>query len=326
MSLDLILFFTFLAVFLLAFGCRRNNVTKDRIQKIQSNHINDDIKSINNKTAEYKNLFKMLTIFLKKFLAIPSKIIVAFNITKKVDRQLIKADIPLKGEEFLSILLISDILLPLLLYSVTASTIKVLLTAAIVLVLPFFMINVAGKKRLKNFDEQIVDALSIISNSVRSGFSFLQAMDMVKREMPSPISTEFGRTLREINLGMSTEEALSNLNSRIESKDMDMAITAILVQRRVGGNLAEVLDNISDTIRERIRIKREIKTLTAQGRISGIIIGLLPFALCLILLVVNPDYILLLFTDPVGIAMLCSVFFMEIIGLLLINKIIKVDY
>lgn len=326
MSLLYILFFTFMSVFLLFFSWRGNNLTKKRLQEIKVKQIQHTVQNKKDRVNEDKATFKFLYVFVKKFLFIPAKIFAAQNITKKLDYELTKADIPLKGEEFLAIILVANILLSVLAYTVTASIIKTFISAIVTLTIPVLLVIRTGKKRLQKFDGQIVDALAIISHSIRSGFSFLQAMDMVKREMPNPISIEFKRTLREINLGMPTEEALKNLTTRIESKDLDMVITAILVQRKVGGNLAEVLDNIAGTIRDRIRIKGELRVLTAQGRISGIIIGLLPIALFLILLVINPEYIMLLFSDFRGVVMLCLAFILEVTGVLLINKIIQVDY
>jgi len=326
MNISAILFFTFWSVFLLFFSWRRDNATKKRLREVQLNYIFPNEQSKENKDAEYKAASDRFRILAKRFLSVPAKIFAFSDITLKVDRLLTKADIPLKGEEFLAILLIANILLPLLVYAFSASILNTFLTAVLFLISPFLLVNKAGKKRLQKFDSQLVDALAIISNSMRSGFSFLQAMDMVRREMPDPISTEFKRTLREINLGMSTEEALENFTKRVESKDLDIIVTAILVQRKVGGNLAEVLDNIADTIRDRIKIKGELRALTAQGRISGIIIGLLPAALCLILMVINPGYIMLLFSDARGVLLLCLAIAMEATGVFLINKIVKIEY
>jgi tight adherence protein B len=165
-----------------------------------------------------------------------------------------------------------------------------------------------------------------MSNALRAGFSFMQAMDMVGREMPDPISKEFSRTYREISLGAITEEALQKMVKRVSSDDLDLLVTAVLIQRQVGGNLAEVLDNISHTIRERIRIKGEIRTLTAQGRISGLIIGIIPPCLIVLLLLINPSYMQPLLYTQLGWMMLAAGACTEFIGILLIKKIISIDY
>ncbi|NTW06059.1 MAG: secretion system protein, partial [Peptococcaceae bacterium] len=179
-------------------------------------------------------------------------------------------------------------------------------------------------RRLNKFNLQIGDALVVIANSMRAGYSFLQSMDLVRKELPPPISIEFNRVFQEMTLGISTEESLNNLNSRLKSDDLDLVITAVLIQRQVGGNLAEILDNIASTIRERVRIKGEIKTLTAQGKISGIIIGILPVLLAVALSLISPDYLMLLLTDPLGRAMLISAVIMEIAGILIIKRIIDI--
>ena len=228
----------------------------------------------------------------------------ARRLGKYVDKKLEEADILLRGEEFVvvvvTVVLAAIFFITIITLNVTAG----LLAGLIAGILPFLILDNARSKRLMNFNGQISDALTIMSNSLRSGFSFIQAMDMVRKELPDPIKKEFTRTFREINLGTSTEEALGNLSTRVNSEDLDLVITAVLIQRQVGGNLAEVLDNISETLRERIRMKREIRTLTAQGRISGLIIEMLPIFMAVFLFFTNKQYIMQLFTDRIGQIML----------------------
>lgn len=165
---------------------------------------------------------------------------------------------------------------------------------------PRIYVNLRKSRRLKQFNGQLGDAINQMSNGLRAGYSVMQAMDSVASELPPPISSEFRRVVQEMQLGLSMEQALSNMLRRIDSEDLDLMITAINVQREVGGNLADILDVISFTIRERIRIKGEIKTLTAQGRISGYVITFLPIGLGLILMVLNREYIMLLFSSMCG--------------------------
>ena len=253
-----------------------------------------------------------------------SQVFASRKISATLQKELIKADIPLRGEEFITlIILISSgiFFLSLIIFQNIAISLIFALTSLLV---PKIFINFSKAKRIDKFNNQISDTLVIMANSLRAGFSFIQVMDLVSKEMPPPISQEFAKTFREINLGTPTEDALLNLNSRVESQDLEMTVTAVLIQRQIGGNLAEVLDNISNTIRERVRIKGEIKTLTAQGRISGLIIGLLPLALLGFLSVINPEYINLLFVNPVGLIMLGCAIFSEILGIMLIRKIINI--
>lgn len=259
-----------------------------------------------------------------KVLELAGRLFTARKITLKVDTELAKADIPLKGEEFLGLVLILSLGGGLFFSIITGNLAVGLIAAMLGAYLPHFGLRAAKSKRLAKFNGQIGDALVIMANSLRSGFSFLQAMDMVRKEIPNPIAKEFGAALQEMNWGTHTEEALNNMVSRVNSEDLELVVTAVLIQRQVGGNLAEVLDNIANTIKERIRIKGEIKTLTAQGRISGLIIGLLPIVLTAVIFFLNPDYIKLLFTSKVGLIMVSYAILSQILGLALIKKIVQI--
>lgn len=191
--------------------------------------------------------------------------------------------------------------------------------------IPHIFLHHLKKRRLSAFTRQLCNALSLISNSLKAGYSFLQALDMVAKETFPPMSVEFSRVIREENLGVPLEKALSNLTNRIESDDLDLVVTAVLIQRQIGGNLSEILDRIAYTVRERIRIKGEIKTLTAQGRLSGLIISLLPIILGLILYFLQPDIYKLLLTEHVGWGLIGICITMQAIGMLIIRKIIRVE-
>ncbi|MCL6610161.1 MAG: type II secretion system F family protein [Peptococcaceae bacterium] len=248
-----------------------------------------------------------------------------FNrLARAVDKNLAGADIPLRSEEYIiltaGVSLLAGILSGLVLLNVWHG----ITMSALAAVISIVWVKTAKARRLSKFNSQIGDALVIMANALRSGFSFLQTMDMVRKELPNPISKEFGRTFQEMNLGTPTEEALENLNARVGSDDLELVITAVLIQRQVGGNLAEVLDNIADTIRERVRIQGEIKTLTAQGRISGIIIGVLPLLLAGVMSVISPAYLNTLLTNPMGRAMLGIALLMEVAGVILIRRIIDI--
>ncbi|MDI6735765.1 MAG: type II secretion system F family protein [bacterium] len=191
--------------------------------------------------------------------------------------------------------------------------------------IPHIFLHHLKKKRLSAFTRQLCNALSLISNSLKAGYSFLQALDMVAKETFPPVSVEFSRVIREENLGVPLEKALGNLTNRIESDDLDLVITAVLIQRQIGGNLSEILDRIAWTVRERIRIKGEIKTLTAQGRLSGCIISLLPIILGVILYFLQPDIYKLLLTEHVGWGIIGICIIMQATGILIIRKIIQVE-
>ncbi|NJN15346.1 MAG: secretion system protein [Oscillochloris sp.] len=156
--------------------------------------------------------------------------------------------------------------------------------------IPNIYVSFQAKRRVKSFNNQLGDTITMMANALRGGYSFLQTLDMVAREAPPPVSSEFRRVVQEVGLGRTSEEALQNLLRRMPSDDLDLLITAVNVQMEVGGNLAQILDTIGHTIRERVRIKGEIQTLTAQGRISGWVITGLPIGLAMFISVVNPDY------------------------------------
>jgi tight adherence protein B len=168
---------------------------------------------------------------------------------------------------------------------------------------PRIYVRIRQGRRLNQFNDQLGDAINQMSNGLRAGYSVLQAMDSVATELPEPISVEFRRVVQEMQLGLSMEHALNNMLRRIDSDDLDLMITAININREVGGNLADILDVIGFTIRERVRIKGEVRTLTAQGRASAYVITFLPIGLTLLLLVMNRDYIMKLFSSYCGWAM-----------------------
>ncbi|HEX3012400.1 MAG TPA: type II secretion system F family protein [Syntrophomonadaceae bacterium] len=254
-----------------------------------------------------------------------ARLFAARALAEQVQVQLIRAGIMLKGEEYIAICLMWLIIIPLLVMLLTHNIWLALGLLLIGAFIPRVYLNNRKEKRMATLNQQLGDTLVTMANSLRAGFGFQQAMDTVRREMPAPISEEFNWTLREMNLGFSQEEALLNMGKRINSDDLNMVITAILIQRQVGGNLAEILDNISNTIRDRAQLKRQIKTLTAQGRLSGIIIGLLPVCLILVMMAINPSYIGLLFKDPRGIGLLIFAGIMMSIGVMLITKIVKIE-
>lgn len=193
------------------------------------------------------------------------------------------------------------------------------------LYLPKWYVRGRERKRVSEFNEQLSDTIGIMANSLRSGYSLLQAMELVARETPPPMGEEFGRVVREVGLGLAPERALENLVRRINSDDLDLMVTAIKVQHEVGGNLSKILDTIATTIRERVRIKGEIKVLTAQQSMAGYIISGLPLALTAVLLLLNPSYIMKLFTPGWYICMPICGGLGIILGFVVIRKIVAIE-
>lgn len=191
--------------------------------------------------------------------------------------------------------------------------------------IPGMYVKMRQRKRLNDFNNQLGDSINLLANGLRSGYSLLQAMDAVGNELPAPISEEFQRVVREIGLGITTQRAMNNMLRRIPSDDLDLMITAINVQHEVGGNLAEILETISHTIRERVRIKGEIRVLTSQQMMSGYVISFLPIGLGLILFALNPAYMSRMFNDVCGIAMMAIGGTMMAAGFFAIQKIVNIE-
>jgi len=191
--------------------------------------------------------------------------------------------------------------------------------------LPKFYVKRRRSKRIEKLNEQLPEALTIISNSLKAGFGLLQALNSASDQLAHPIATELGRTIYEMNVGSSAEEALMALGERSGSYDLDIVVTAILVQRTVGGNLGEILDTVAATMRDRIRIRGEIRTLTSQQKLTGIVIGCLPIAIGILFQIMSPGYINPLFTTMLGKMMIVAAVVLETIGILVIQRILKIE-
>ncbi len=190
---------------------------------------------------------------------------------------------------------------------------------------PGYVLKAHLAKRLRLAEEQLGDFLIFAANAMRAGNSLMQALELAGRDLAPPISTEMRRTLREISLGVNMDDAWQNLVARLPSADMDLVATAVLIQRQVGGDLASVLDSIAATIRERQRMTAQVRTLTAQGRLSGIVIALLPFLLFALFSVINLEYVRLLWTEPLGLMMLGMGLVSQVLGMVVISRIIRID-
>ncbi|MBK8905075.1 MAG: type II secretion system F family protein [Anaerolineaceae bacterium] len=215
------------------------------------------------------------------------------NMFESIKERISRADAKLRVSEYIILVVICGALGGFLGYVLPQQNSWVLGIVGIFLGLrvPRFYVRTMAKRRMQAFDGQLSDTLNLWVNALRSGYSVLQSMEAIATELPAPVSVEFERVVQEVRLGLSVEQALANMYRRVPSEDLDLVITAVNIQREVGGNLAEVLDTISFTIRERVRIKGEIRTLTAQGRVSGWIISLLPIALGFVLFLINPEYV-----------------------------------
>ncbi|HEY8633935.1 MAG TPA: type II secretion system F family protein [Candidatus Dormibacteraeota bacterium] len=246
-----------------------------------------------------------------------------------VAEQLIRADLKLRTSEFFMIQIASTVLLVLvagLRFGFTLGSVPELFIAGFIgYIIPGRYVKYRIGARLKAFNNQLGDTLTLLSNAIKAGYSFAQAIDTVAKNAVPPIADEFGRAVREMNLGGSPDEALQNITKRVESPDFDLVATAYSIHRTVGGNLAEILDNIAYTIRERVRIKGEIATLTAQARASGTLITFLPIVLAVFMYFVTPTYFRPMFDNFIGWILIAIGCFMIFIGNLIIRRVVAIE-
>lgn len=236
-----------------------------------------------------------------------------------ISKELARADLKLKPGEYIAATAIASVGTGLVLWFVGGQNIIAGLIGIVVgLFLPRLYVRSQQSKRLIRFDEQLPDMLNLMVNGLRAGFSTMQAMEAVSKELPAPICDEFRRVVQEMQLGVSMEKALDNLLRRIPSPDLDLCITAINVQREVGGNLAEILDTISYTIRERVRIKGEIRVLTSQTMYSGKFLSLLPVIVIGILYLLNREYMMTFFLKENNTPFPCGYTALALGGLLIV--------
>ncbi|MBC7104482.1 MAG: type II secretion system F family protein [Firmicutes bacterium] len=259
----------------------------------------------------------------RRLLLLVGRRLARLRIAGVLEAELAGADVPLRGEEFLGAVVLAALgggcAGLLLLRSLPAAAGLALVGAAV----PFLMLLRARASRLARFEARLPDALALMASGLRAGFPFVQTLDMVRSEIPGPVGREFGRTFREIQLGAQTEEALADLTARVRSAELDLVVTAVLIQREVGGNLAEVLDNIAGTVRDRLRLRREMRALTASGRLSGWVIGLLPLAVGAFILVFNPGYFRVMVDSTGGKVALALAAAGEVLGALVIRRIVN---
>jgi tight adherence protein B len=196
--------------------------------------------------------------------------------------------------------------------------------AAVAAVLPVLHIMHLRAKRIQQMESQLPDAVDMIARALRAGHSFSGALGMVGQEMKAPIAPEFRTTFEEINYGIALDEAMTNLAIRVPVGDLRYFVIAVLIQRESGGNLAEILDTIGNMVRERLKLFAKIRVLSAEGRMSAWVLGLLPFATGGMILVVNPDFMKVLWEDPIGLKMVGAAVGMMMLGVLWMRKIIRI--
>lgn len=246
--------------------------------------------------------------------------------SEKLEGELAAAGIKISGEEYLRIWILVTFLPAAALMVLGYSAITAFAVMILGLLIPPMLVGRARKKKASLFNKQLGEALLIISNSLRAGYTFQQSMEGIAKDMQPPISDEFKIVIREIDMGASLEDALRHMVERTRNDDVKILVSAVLISSQVGANLADVLDNISGTIKGRLEMKEQIRVLTAQGRMSGIIVGAIPVVLFLVFMIINPTYIKSFIETPIGVGMLMIGVVMEVLGFVVINRMIDIKY
>jgi tight adherence protein B len=254
-----------------------------------------------------------------------NRLLARFSSAGKLADDLARADLKMKPSEWLMAVIGGGALLGALLAWRFATPIAFLPAVPGAYFGSGFALKFLQRRRARAFDKQLGDTIILLSNALKAGYSFAQAMSTVSKTASPPIADEFARATREIALGINVDDALNHMVKRNQSEDFDLMVTAVQIHRVVGGNLAEILDTIAFTIRERVRIKGEIRTLTAQARASGWIITCLPVGLAAVLSVISPAYFTPMFHETIGIIMLAIGGFSMAVGFAIIQKIVKIE-
>jgi tight adherence protein B len=247
------------------------------------------------------------------------------GLTTMIEGALETADLPLKPGEAIIGTIGLGLMTGVVIVAITRSTIWGILGSVVVLAVAIVYVNQVAARARKRFEGQLPDTLNLISTSLRAGYSLLQAVEAVGEEAPEPTRREFGRAIAEIRLGKNMDVALADIATRMGSQDFDWTVMAIGIQKEVGGNLAEVLQTTAETMVHRNRLRREMKALTAEGRISAIVLSLMPFGLFAFIYLTNPDYLEPLLTSTVGLAIMAAGAIFIGIGIFWMQKIVKVD-
>ncbi|HET6455005.1 MAG TPA: type II secretion system F family protein [Armatimonadota bacterium] len=254
-----------------------------------------------------------------------TKLLSGREINDRLATAIAAAGLRLRPGEFVGIVAFSVVFFQIIALAIGKQIILNATAAVIAIGIPIVVLKMLQNKRRAAFELQLVDALMMIASSLRSGFSFLRGMQVVAQEMPEPISQEFERVINEVGVGRGMEEALRNMVARMNSYDLDLVVTAILIQLQVGGNLAEMLEIIAGTIRERLRIYGEMRVLTAEGRLSGWVLVAIPVFLGVVLTIVNRSYMSFLFEEPLGHYFIAGAVILQIIGGLAIKRMLVLD-
>lgn len=244
---------------------------------------------------------------------------------RRIELLMQQADWPIRGTEFEAILLLWGGLVGLITFLVTLKGAMFFAGALAGILMGLALLGLRIRRRRKKFTNQLGDMLTMVANALRAGFSFMQAFELIAREMDAPMGREVQLVVNEVNLGNTLESALDNMQRRVASPDFELVVTAVLIQRQVGGDLASILDTISETIAERVRMRREVMTLTAQGRASALVVSCIPIGLAAAVSILNPNYLKPLIETELGRMFIVAAVILQLIGFIVIHRIVDIE-
>ena len=244
---------------------------------------------------------------------------------RRIELLMQQADWPIRGTEFEAILLLWGGLVGLITFLVTLKGAMFIAGALAGILMGLGLLGLRIRRRRKKFTNQLGDMLTMVANALRAGFSFMQAFELISREMDAPMGREVQLVVNEVNLGNTLESALDNMQRRVASPDFELVVTAVLIQRQVGGDLASILDTISETIAERVRMRREVMTLTAQGRASALVVSFIPIGLAAAVSILNPNYLKPLIETELGRMFIVAAVILQLIGFIVIHRIVDIE-
>jgi tight adherence protein B len=253
-----------------------------------------------------------------------NRVLVEMQVATRMKRVLDQADLHITVTRLVMFSIMAGMLAALAASMLTISVLVMIAAGVTAAALPFIHVFWKRKKRFEQFLEHLPDTLELMSRALSAGHAFSESLHMVSTEMPEPIATEFRKTYEEQNLGLSLKLALENLTQRMPLLDLRLCVTAILIQRETGGNLAEILEKVAYTIRERFRILGDLKTLTTSSRLSAWLLCGLPIFITIVISAMNPEYMSVMWSDPRGHKLIFAALFMQITGMLVVRKILRI--
>jgi len=253
-----------------------------------------------------------------------NRILSRFRFSQNLQRLIDRAGIPMKAGVLVLGMLSLGGLIFLLVLSLLNSILLAVASGLAAASLPYFYVRRRKTTRQRDFEALLPEAIDLITNALKSGFSLESSLSMVSKEIPDPVGIEFAIAFEEQNLGVGLTDALSNMEKRVESEDLGLFTTALTIQKKTGGNLVEILEKIGGTIRERFQLKRQVRVFTAQGRLSGFVLVLLPIVTAIVLLAINPEYLKTLLVERAGNFMLGGAIIMQILGIWVIRRIVDI--